>query len=53
MISRLSGENLKKSYFIFLSYCPLQILVLKTCNQDTTKTITASSLKLCQLIEDN
>ena len=38
---------------IFSSYCPLQILALKTCNQDISKTITASSFKLGQLIEDN
>ena len=50
---RLPDENLKKSYFIFLSFCPLQILALKTCSQDISKTITASSLKLFQLIEDN
>ena len=52
MMSRLPGENLKKSYFL-LSYCPLQILELKTCSLDISKTITASSFKLCQLIEDN
>ena len=28
-------------------------LALKTCSQDISKTITASSLKLCQLTEDN
>ena len=50
MVSRLPGEN-KKSYFF--RYCPLQILALKTCSQDISKTTTASSLKLCQLIEDN
>ena len=38
---------------IFSSYCPLQILALKTCNQGISKTITASSFKLGQLIEDN
>ena len=35
-----------------MRYCPLQILALKTCSQDISKTITASSLILCQLIED-
>ena len=50
MMSRLPDENLKKSYFIFLRNCPLQILALETCSQDISKTITASSLKLCQLI---
>ena len=44
---------LEKVFFFFLSYCALQILVLKTCNQDISKTITASSFKLGQLIEDN
>ena len=38
---------------ILLSYCPLQILALKTCSQDISKSITASSFKLGQLIEDN
>ena len=42
---------LKKSYFF--SYCPLQTLALKTCNQDISKPITASSFKLGQLIESN
>ena len=32
---------------------PLQIWPLKTCNKDISKTITASSLKLSQLIEDD
>ena len=35
------------------SYCPLKILALKTCSQGVLKTITASSFKLSQLIEDN
>ena len=51
MMSGLPDENLKKIFF--LSYCPLQILALKACSQDISKTITASSLNLCQLIEDN
>ena len=34
-------------------YCPLQILALKTFSQDISKTITATSLKLCQVNEDN
>ena len=38
---------------LFLTYCPLQILALKTCNQDISKTITASKFNLRQLIEDN
>ena len=32
---------------------PLQFLALKTCSQGVSKTIIASSLQLCQLIEDN
>ena len=31
----------------------VQILSLKTCNQDISKTVTASSFNLGQLIEDN
>ena len=31
----------------------MQLLALKICNQDILKTITASSFKLGQLIEDN
>ena len=50
MMSRLPEEKLKKSFF---SYCPLQILALETCSQDISKIITASSFKLCELIEDN
>ena len=41
----------EKSNFIFSSYYPLQISALKTCNQDISKTITANSFKLGQLIE--
>ena len=44
--------KLRKSYFIF-SYCPLQILALKTCSRDISKAFTAISFKLGQLIEDN
>ena len=47
------GENLKKVILIFSNYLPLQIWVLKICNHDITKTITARSFKLCQLIEDD
>ena len=45
--------KLNNKLFYFLSYCPLQILALKTCSQDISKTITASSFKLSQVIEDN
>ena len=53
MMSRSTGENLKKSYLIFLNYLPLQIWTLKICNHGISKTITASSFKLGQLIEDD
>ena len=53
MMSRSIGENSKKSYFIFLNYLPLQIWTLKICNHGISKTITASSFKLGQLIEDD
>ena len=53
MMSRSIGENLKKSYFIFLNYLPLKIGTLKICNHDISKTITARSFKLGQLIEDD
>ena len=53
IMSRLSGENLNKSYFIFSSYCPLQIWALETCNQDIYKIIIASSFKHGQLVDDD
>ena len=53
MISRLIGENLRKSYFNFLNHLSLQILPLKICNHDISKTITARSFKQDQLIEDD
>ena len=44
----------KKSFYIFFSnYIPLQIWTLKICNHDISKTITARSFKLGQLIEDD
>ena len=44
----------KKSYLIFFLVIALcKFLALKTCNQDISETITASSLKIGQLIEDN
>ena len=53
-MSRSIGENLKTSYFIYFSnYLPLQIRTLKICNHDISKTITARSFKLGQLIEDD
>ena len=53
MISRLIGEILRKSNFIFTNYLPLQICTLKNCNHDVAKTIIARSFKLDQLIEDD
>ena len=52
MMSRSIGENLKKVIF-FSNYHPLQIWTLKICNYDILKTITARSLKLGQLTEDD
>ena len=53
MMSRLIGENLKKVILFFLNYLPLQIWTLKICIYDFSKTITARSFKLGQLIEDD
>ena len=45
--------KIKKKVIIFFSkYLPLQIWTLKICNHDISKTITARSFKLGQLIED-
>ena len=43
----------EKVIFFFLNYLPLQILTLKICIHDISKTITARSFKLGQLIEDD
>ena len=43
----------KKSYLFFSNSLPLQIWTLKICNHDISKTITATSFKLGQLIEDD
>ena len=54
MMSRSIDENLKKKLFLFFSnYLPLQIWTLKMCIHDISKTITARSFKLGQLIEDD
>ena len=53
MMSRSIGENLKKNILFFSNYLPLQISTLKMCIHDISKTITASSFKLGQLIEDD
>ena len=46
-------KSLKKVILFFSNYLPLQIWTLKICNHDISKTITATSLKLGQLIEDD
>ena len=43
----------KKSYIFFPNDLPLPIWTLKICNHDISKTITARSFKLGQLIEDD
>ena len=52
-MSRSIGENLKKVIVFFSNYLPLQIRTLKICNHDISKTLTARSFKLGQLIEDD
>ena len=52
MMCRSIGENLKKVILFFSNYLPLQIWTLKICNHDISKTITARSFKLGQLIAD-
>ena len=47
-MSRLLGENLKKSYIIFFYYLPLQIWTYHDI-----LIITARSFKLGQVIEDD
>ena len=51
MMRKLIDEIVKKSDFTFSNYLPLQILTLKICNHDISRTITARSFKLGQLIE--
>ena len=43
----------KKVVLFFSNYLPLQIWTLKIYNHDISKTITAMSFKLGQLIEDD
>ena len=43
----------KKVILFFFNYVPLQIWTLKICIYDISKTITAKSFKLGQLIEDD
>ena len=52
-MSRLPGENKKKSYYNFFELLPFANFGIKTCNNDIFKTITASSFKLGQLIEND
>ena len=52
-MSRSIGGNLKKVILFFSNYLPLQIWTLKICNHNVSKTITARSFKLGQLIEDD
>ena len=53
MMRKLIDENLKKVILFFWNYLPLQIWTLKICIYDISKTITARSFKLGQLIEDD
>ena len=46
-------KNYKKNVVVFSSYCPLQILALKTCHQGISKIIVARSFKHGQLVEDD
>ena len=52
-MSRSIGENLKKNILFISNYLPLQIWTLKICNHDISKSVTARSFKLGQLIEDD
>ena len=44
---------LKKVFYFFSNYLPLQVWTYKICIHDISKTITAKSFKLGQLIEDD
>ena len=52
-MGRSVGESLKKVILFFSNYLPLQVWTLKICIHDISKTITARSFKLSQLIEDD
>ena len=43
----------KLLFYFFLNYLPLQIWTSKICIHDTSNIITAMSLKLTQLIEED
>ena len=45
--------KIKEKVIFFSNYLPLQILTLKICIHDISKTITARSFKLGELIEDD
>ena len=45
--------KLKKILYFVSNYLPLQFWTLKICSHDISKTITAKSFKLGQLIEDD
>ena len=53
MMCKLIDEIKKKKLFFFFNYLPLHIWTLKICFYDISKTITARSFKLGQLIEDD
>ena len=53
MMHKLIDENLIKSYFIFFKLSPFADLDSKICIYDISKTITARSFKLGQLIDDD
>ena len=46
-------KNLKKLFYFFTNYLPMQIRTLKICIHDISNTITARGFKLGQLIEDD
>ena len=46
-------KNKKKVVLFFSNYLPLQIWTLKICIHDISKSITARSFKLSELIEDD
>ena len=52
MMRNLIDENLIKVILFFSLYLALQIWTLKFCIHDISKTVTARSFKLGQLIED-
>ena len=44
--------KIKKSFFFVIALCKF-LAIMIFCNQDISKTITAMSFKLGQVIEDN